>query len=66
MAEIRHHFDAQAGLFNASQAEPIIRSVDYQNVSGLRYSSPWPWIFAGIISLAMWASLGWVIWVSTR
>jgi hypothetical protein len=66
MVEIRRqNFDAQPGLFNVSQAERTIRSVDYQNVS-LRYSSPWPWIFAGAISLAMWASLGWVIWVSTR
>jgi hypothetical protein len=67
MAEIRHqYFDAQPGLFNVSQAEHTIGSVDYQSVSGLRYSSPWPWIFAGAISLAMWASLGWVIWVATR
>jgi hypothetical protein len=68
MVETRHqNFDAQPGLFNASRAErAIIKSMDHQNVGGLRYSSPWPWVFAGAISLAMWASLGWIIWVSTR
>jgi hypothetical protein len=67
MVETRHqNFDAQRGLFNAGQAEHAIGSVNHQNISGLRYSSPWPWVVAGAISLAMWASIGWIIWVSTR
>jgi hypothetical protein len=66
MAEIKYQFDAQPGLFNVSQAEHTIGSVDYRNVRGLHYSSPWPWIFAGAISFAMWASFGWLIWVSIR
>jgi hypothetical protein len=28
----------------------------------LRYSSPWPWVLALMISGAMWATIGWLIW----
>jgi hypothetical protein len=28
----------------------------------LRYSSPWPWVRAIIISCMLWACIGWVIW----
>lgn len=27
-----------------------------------RYSSPMPWIVAIILSLALWATLGWFLW----
>jgi hypothetical protein len=40
--------------------------VDSGDFRLLQHSSPWPWIFATIISLAMWASLGWLVWVSVR
>jgi hypothetical protein len=33
-------------------------------VHELRYSSPWPWIFAAAISLAMWASIAWLVRVA--
>jgi hypothetical protein len=29
---------------------------------GLRYSSPLPWIVAIVLSSALWAMLGWLIW----
>jgi len=28
----------------------------------IRFSSPWPWILAIVLSLALWAMLGWLIW----
>jgi hypothetical protein len=28
----------------------------------LRYSSPWPWVRAIIISCMLWAGIGWVVW----
>jgi hypothetical protein len=28
----------------------------------LRYSSPWPWGRAIIISCMLWACIGWVVW----
>jgi len=29
---------------------------------GLRYSSPWPWVLATVLSLALWAMFGWYLW----
>ena len=29
---------------------------------GLRYSSPWPWVSAIMISLLLWAGIGAAIW----
>jgi hypothetical protein len=29
---------------------------------GIRYSSPWPWILAIVLSLMLWAMLGWYLW----
>jgi hypothetical protein len=28
----------------------------------IRYSSPWPWILAIVLSLMLWAMLGWYLW----
>jgi hypothetical protein len=67
MAKIKYqYFDANPGIDKVGQSNRAIRSMDYRNTAGLRYSSPWPWIFALGISLAMWASLGWVVWASMR
>jgi hypothetical protein len=67
MAKITYqYFDANPGISKIGQTNHAIRSVDYGNTDGLRYSSPWPWIFALGISLTMWAFLGWVIWASMR
>jgi hypothetical protein len=63
---IYQYFDANPGIGKIGQANHAIRGVDYENSDRLRYSSPWPWIFALGISLAMWASLGWIIWIFTR
>jgi hypothetical protein len=64
MAKIKYqYFDANSEIGQSSLANHAIGSLDYGNSHGLRYSSPWPWIFAVGISLAMWASLGWIIWV---
>jgi hypothetical protein len=67
MAKIKYqYFDANSGIGQTGPANHAIGSLDYGNSHGLRYSSPWPWIFAVGISLAMWASLGWIIWVFMR
>jgi hypothetical protein len=63
---IYQYFDANPGIGKIGQANHAIRGMDYENSAPLRYSSPSPWIFAIGISLAMWASLGWVIWASMR
>jgi hypothetical protein len=36
------------------------------NHPGLKYSSPRPWLLALSLSLAMWASLGWILWVMLK
>jgi hypothetical protein len=33
-------------------------------VRDLRYSLPWPWILAAVISLAMWVSIAWLVRVA--
>jgi hypothetical protein len=67
MAELKHQFVvAGPTVSNISQANPAIGDVDIGHVRGLRYSSPWPWMLAGVISLAMWVSLACLIWVSIR
>jgi hypothetical protein len=67
MAKIEYqYFDANSGIGQTDLANDAFGSLDYGNSHGLRYSSPWPWIFAISISLAMWASLGWIIWVFVR
>ena len=29
---------------------------------GLSYSSFWPWLFAVVLSIALWATFGWLLW----
>jgi hypothetical protein len=37
--------------------------IETTNPSGLiRYSSPKPWILAIVLSLGLWAMLGWFLW----
>jgi hypothetical protein len=70
MAELQHQFFAAGPIAgNIGPANPAIGDEDIRYIRGLRYSSPWPWIFAGVIGLAMWASLAslaWLVWVSVR
>jgi len=28
----------------------------------IHYSSPWPWVLAIVLSVALWALLGWFLW----
>jgi hypothetical protein len=44
------------------QVDHAIRDSRFRSADGLRYSSPWPWTLALAVSLAMWASLAWLIW----
>lgn len=60
--EQRHHF-----VRSGAVREPLrlVRKTDYEHVADvpvLRFSSPWPWVFALAISCAMWVGIGWVIW----
>jgi hypothetical protein len=66
MAELKHQFFAAPKVSHISQANPAAEDINFGNVRGLRYSSPWPWILAGTISLAIWASLAWLIWAAVR
>jgi hypothetical protein len=69
MAEIKHQyfdFGVDPRVTNVGLANRAIGDVDSGDFRLLQHSSPWPWIFATIISLAMWASLGWLVWVSVR
>ena len=38
------------------------RDIGVRNGSGLRFSSPWPWVRAVIISLLLWAGIAALIW----
>jgi hypothetical protein len=56
------YFDARPAFRRVGQFDPAIRAVRLRTADELRYSSPWPWLGALVISLSMWASLGWLIW----
>ena len=38
------------------------RDIGVGNGSGLRFSSPWPWVRAVMISLLLWAGIAALIW----
>jgi hypothetical protein len=57
------YFGAKPRVRRIGQVDPAIRDAGFiRRADGLRYSSPWPWMLALAISLAMWASLAWLIW----
>jgi hypothetical protein len=63
MSEFRdRYFDAHPRSKRIGQAGHIIRDARFKTADDLRDSSPWPWIYSLAISLAMWASLAWLIW----
>jgi hypothetical protein len=47
-----------------SLADSAYRSSDFgvRMAPGLRFSSPWPWVRAIMISLLLWAGIGALIW----
>jgi hypothetical protein len=30
---------------------------------GIRHSSPWPWIGATVLGVALWSMFGWFVWL---
>jgi len=61
MSESRY-FDAHPRSKLIGPVGHAIRGARFKTVNDLRYSSPWAWISSLAISLAMWASLAWLIW----
>jgi hypothetical protein len=67
MSEFEHQYlGTDSGVGDVSHASYPADHAEGTNVRGLRYSSPWPWIVAIVISLSIWASVGWLIWVAMR
>jgi hypothetical protein len=63
MSEFRNrYFDAHPRSKRIGPAGHVIRDARFRTTDDLRYSSAWPWISSFAISLAMWASLAWLIW----
>jgi hypothetical protein len=59
MPEIRNRY------FQADHVDPARHTIASRSVKNrrvLRYSSPWPWIFAIAIALIVWISFAGVIW----
>jgi hypothetical protein len=64
MSEFKHQYlGTEPGVGNVSHASYPIDRPERTSAHGLRYSSPWPWIVAIVISLSMWASVAWLVWV---
>ncbi len=62
MSEFRNrYFDAHPRSKRIGPASHVIRDARFRTPD-LRYSSAWPWISSFAISLAIWASLAWLIW----
>ena len=67
MSEFEHQYlGTDSGVGNVSHANCPTDHAECTNVRSLRYSSPWPWIVAIVISLSMWASVAGLIWVVVR
>jgi hypothetical protein len=48
-----------------SKAKTLYLAREFTGVvsgAALRYSSPWPWVLALVISSTMWVGIGWLIW----
>jgi hypothetical protein len=61
---IHPYLGAESTTNDAGQTKHAIGKRNGIIVRGLRYSSLWPWIFAVVISLAMWASIAWLVRVA--
>jgi hypothetical protein len=63
MSEFRNrYFDAHPRSKHTGPVGHVIRDARSRTADDLRYSSAWPWISSFAISLAIWASLAWLIW----
>jgi hypothetical protein len=60
MAETHYEYRDTSRLDESGLSGHAIEALNHP---GLKYSSPKPWILALSVSLAMWAALGWVIWM---
>jgi hypothetical protein len=62
MSGFKHQYlGAEPARRNVGQTQHAIGKRNGTAVHDLQYSSPWPWIFATVISLAMWASIAWLV-----
>jgi hypothetical protein len=67
MSEFKHQYlGTESGAGDASRVSYPIDHPERTSAHGLRYSSPWPWIVAIVISLAMWTSIAALVWVLMR
>jgi hypothetical protein len=64
MSEFKRQYFAAAPAVIRGQADRTIGDVDGRHVYGLRYSSPWPWMLALVVSLTIWGLLVRSIWHS--
>jgi hypothetical protein len=53
----RPRMNSISGFRDTQQRVENIRASD-----GLRYSSPWPWVRAIVMSMMLWALIGWYFW----
>jgi hypothetical protein len=44
------------------EADLAVTKIMVGNDLALRYSPPWPWVFALAISITMWTVISWLIW----
>jgi hypothetical protein len=46
-----------------SDEQPVVRA---SSGRAMRFSSPMPWILAIVLSVAIWALIGWSVWRFTH
>jgi hypothetical protein len=66
MSDVQRQHFAASHTVDVGQADHAIEDADFRNTRALQYSSPWPWIFASTVSLAIWTLLGLAIWILPR
>jgi hypothetical protein len=63
MSALKHHYlPHQTALPSEGSSIQLTRETSATHGPALRYSSPWPWVLALMISCAMWATIGWLVW----
>ena len=59
MSGLEHQYRAWTTIEEADRGATRIM---VGNDLALRYSSPWPWVFALAVSTTMWSVISWLIW----
>jgi len=56
------YYDPELARRRAEKSTNGTPDIGVKAPPSLKYSSPWPWLRAIIVSCMLWAGIGWVVW----